>query len=248
MKKILFALLLLPTPMLCKSQVNIPRQEIRYDVNYHWGLVDVMIAHGVVTLQTNGELFYGTLDGNSIPWEGRIFCVSDTLHARMSPGTPLSRETVTYESGWYMKPKVREYRNTGFDPENPVNYRNISGEGTLDASSNTMEAINVTADMLGMFYYFHEIDFESMSSGQSITIPIEFSGGEPEKVVVTYDGKSHYTVAGVTYPTYKTQFEYSYRGRMSGYPVMAHVGVSDRIPLLLSASLPIGKVEMIYAP
>ena len=248
MKKIILALLVLLGPVLCAAQVNIPRQEIRYDVNYHWGLVDVMIAHGIVTLQTEGDNFYATLDGNSIPWEGRVFCVSDTLHARMAPGSPLSRETVTYENGWYLKPKVKEYRSSGFNPDDPANYKNIKGKGMLDASANTMEAITVTADMLGMFYYFHEIDFEAMSPGDRITIPIAVAGGNPEKVVVTYKGKSHYTVAGVSYPTYEMEFEYSYNGSMSGYPVMTQVGVSDRLPLLFSASLPVGHVEMIYAP
>ena len=246
MKKILLILIVFLSPSLCGAQVNLPRREIRYDVNYHWGLVDMMIAHGVVTVETSGDNFYGTLDGNSIPWEGRVFCVSDTLHARMSPG--LSQETVTYENGWYMKPKVREYRSSGFDAADPANYKNIKGEGTLDASASTMEAVTVTADMLGMFYYFHEIDFESMSPGDRVVIPIADPEGVPEKVVVTFKGKSEYTVSGVRCPTYDTTFEYSYHGEMSGYPVEAQVEVADRIPLLLSASLPVGHVEMIYAP
>lgn len=248
MKRSLLFLMLLCSVMIGRAQVNIPYQEIRYNVNYHWGLIDIMIAHGVVTLQTDGNNFNATLDGNSIPWEGRVFCVSDTLHTIMTPGSGLSSETVTYENGWYLKPKVTEYRSGGFDPSNPANYKNIKGQGTLNASDNTMEAITVTADMLGMFYYAHEIDFESMNPGQAVTIPIAIEGGAPERVVVTYEGKSHYQIDGVTYPTYEINFEYSYNGNMCGYPVKAQIGATDRIPLLLSASLPVGHVEMIYNP
>lgn len=240
---LLFAFIAALTGM---AQVQLPYQEINYNVHYHWGIIDVMIAHGKVTLSTNGNQFNGTLDGNSIPWDGRVFCVSDTLQATMTPGSPVSHETVTYENGWYLKPKTTVYRSGGFDPTNPVNYKNIKGQGTLDADANTMEAVTVTADMLGMFYFYHEIDFDSMSPGQQITIPITVEGGINQQVVVTYNGKSTYTASGVTYPTYSTTFEYSYNGAMSGYPVQAEVATGSRIPVLLSASLPVGKVEMIY--
>ena len=249
MKKSLLLLLLLCSVFIGKAQVNIPYQEIKYNVNYHWGLVDVMIANGVVTLHSDNNRFNATLNGNSIPWEGRIFCVSDTLQTIMTPEKGgLSKETVLYQNGWYMKPTVASYHSGNFDPSNPKNYKSIKGQGALSASDDTMEAIAVTSDMLGLFYYFREMDFESMTPGQSITIPITIKGGSPEKVVVTYNGKSHHKIDDVDYSTYSVRFEYSYKGRMSGYPVDTQVGVNDRIPLLLSSSLPVGHVEMIYNP
>lgn len=248
MKKSLLLLMLLCSVIVGKAQVNIPYQEIKYNVNYHWGLVDVMIAHGVVTLHADNNRFNATLNGNSIPWEGRVFCVSDTLHTIMTPGDGLSKETVIYQNGWYMKPKVSSYHSGNFDPSNPANYKSIKGQGTLNASDDTMEAITVTSDMLGLFYYFREIDFESMTAGQSITIPINIEGENPEKVVVTYNGKSNHRIDNVDYPTYSVKFEYSYKGRMSGYAVESQVGVNDRIPLLISSTLPVGHVEMIYNP
>jgi hypothetical protein len=247
MKRDLLLVFALLSFLFGKAQVNIPSQEISYDVHYHWGLIDVMIAHGTVTLESSGDSFKGTLDGSSIPWDGRVFCVSDTLHATMTPASPYSKETVTYENGWYLKPKVTVYRSGHFNPTDPANYKNIKGEGSLDASANTMEAITVTADMLGMFYYFHEFDFESITEGSSFTLPIAVAGGTPQSVKVTYNGKSSYTATGVTYPTYSVEFEYSYNGAMTGYPVHAEVATNSRIPVLLSASLPVGKVEMIYA-
>ncbi|MDE6022071.1 MAG: DUF3108 domain-containing protein, partial [Muribaculaceae bacterium] len=104
----------------------------------------------------------------------------------------------------------------------------------------TMEAVTVTADMLGMFYYFHEIDFASMSPGQQITIPI--SGGYSQSVTVTYNGPSNFG----GYSTYSVSFEYSYQGAPTGYEVQAQVDQSSRIPVLLSADLAIGHVEMEY--
>ncbi|MBD5237746.1 MAG: DUF3108 domain-containing protein [Bacteroidales bacterium] len=248
MKKTLLLLVALISGMMASAQVNIPPQEIRYDVRYHWGLVDINIAHGVVTMSTNGNQFNATLDGNSIPWEGRVFCISDTLNTIMTPGSGLSHETVTYENGWYMKPKASMYNTNSFDPSNPANYKNIKGQGYLDASDDTMEAVTVTADMLGMFYYFREMNFDTMAPGSSVTIPITVEGGYPQSVVVTYNGRSTYDVGGSTYPTYSCTYQYTYHGAMSGYPVQAQVSTSSRIPLLLSAELPIGHIEMIHNP
>ncbi|MDE6007273.1 MAG: DUF3108 domain-containing protein, partial [Muribaculaceae bacterium] len=123
---------------------------------------------------------------------------------------------------------------------NPANFKNIAGQGELDADSETMEAVTITSDMLGMFYYFHELNFDNMSAGQQVTIPIE--GGYSRSVTVTYNGRSEF--GGM--PTYSVTFEYSYDGASSGYPVQAQVDQNSRIPVLLSAELAIGHVEMIY--
>ena len=240
MKKTTLLLFALIAALTGLAQVQIPYQEIPYEVHYHWGLVNVNIGHGKVTLSSQGNRFNATLDGNTIPWEGRIFCVSDTLNATMTPGAPYSRETVDYENGWYLKPKVMEYQSEGFAASNPANYKNIAGQGELNADSETMEAVTVTADMLGMFYYFHEIDFGRMTPGQQITLPID--GGYARSVTVTYNGESSYG----DYSTYDVSFQYTYQGAPTGYTVQAQVDQSSRIPVLLSAELAIGHVEMIY--
>ncbi len=247
MKKTLLFICMVLGAFMAKAQVNIPFQEIGYEVHYHWGLVNVNIAHGTVTVQTDGNQFIASLEGSSIPWDGRIFCISDELRATMQPGNGLSHEVVTYENGTYRKPRVAEYRSGAYDPNAPQNYKNILGEGTLDADASTMEAVHVTADMLGMFYYFHQINFDAMSPG-TFSIPITVEGGDAQTVSVTYNGKSTYNVGGITYPTYSVRFEYSYQGVMTGYPVDAQVSATTRVPLLLSADLPVGHIEMIHNP
>ena len=246
MKKFLLIMAFMLSAIATKAQVNIPYQELRYDVHYHWGLVNVQIAHALVTIQSDGSNFSATLDGNSIPWEGRVMCVSDTLKATMAGNGGLSHENIKYINGWYMKPKTSQFHSAGFNPDDPANYKNIHGSGTLNASPSTMEAIDVTANMLGMFYTFHEVDFENLSDGQTITIPISGPDGDSEKVVITFLGKSQYQIGGTTYPVYVTEFDYSYKGSMSGYTVKCYVGANDRLPLYFAASLPVGHVEMIY--
>lgn len=228
-----------------KAQVTIPYQEISYNINYHWGVIDVMIARGTVTASSNNGQFYGTLNGSSIPWEGRVFCVSDTLQANMNINGGVWQENVQYQNGWYRRPLVSEYRSASYNPDAPDAYRNIAGQGGYPASPDTMEAVTVTSDMLGMYYYAHAIDFSVLNPGNQLTVNID--GPYSRSLVITYQGQGTYSGNGNTYPTYNCTFEYSYDGAMSGYPVECRIGVNNRIPLFLSANLPIGRIEMLYS-
>ena len=247
MRKILLIAFLCIAGLAVKAGINIPFTDVPYNVNYHWGIIDVNIAHGTVKYQCDGTNFSGTLDGVSIPWEGHVILVSDTLKTQFLPGVPYSKEKVEYQSGWYRRPVAKYYRSGSYDASNPSIYKNIAGEGEYDASNNSMEAITVTSDMIAMFYYAKEFDFESMQANQVITIPIE--GEYAHEVKVTYLGPGTYEIENTNYPTYNIQYEYTYGGdKMSGYPVQMRVRKSDRIPIFISASLPVGRVEMIYNP
>ena len=244
MKKLVLLSILVLFSLAGRAAVTIPFTEVPYDVNYHWGIINVNIAHGTVKYQCDGTNFSGTLDGVSIPWEGHVIMVSDTLKAQMVTSHPYSLEKINYQSGWYRRPVAKYYRSNNFDASNPEIYKNIAGQGTYDASNNSMEAIAITSDMIGMYYYANEINFEALTENEVFTLPIQ---GEYEQTVkVTYLGKGSYEINNVHYPTYNIMFEYNYKGKMSGYPVQMRIRQSDRLPIFLSASIPVGKVEMIY--
>ena len=165
----------------------------------------------------------------------------------MTPGSNgLSTENVLYQSGWYRRPHVSQFRSSTYNPADPQIYKNTQGQGEYDASNDSMEAIAVTTDMIGMFYYAKEFDFSSMKPGQEITLPIK---GDYEKTVkITYTGTGLYKTNGSTYPTYDLFFQYSYKGKMTGYNVKCQIGATDKIPVFFSASLPVGEVEMLWIP
>lgn len=246
MKRILLIAMGVMVSMASWAGVKIPHTVIPYNVNYHWGIIDVNIAHGTVKYQSDGTNFHGTLDGVSIPWEGHVIIVADTLDAQMLPGEKFSKEKINYQSGWYRRPKAKYYRSNDYDASNPENYRNIAGGGQYSASSNSMEAITITSDMIGMYYYANEIDFKDLQPNQKIVIPIE--GVYAQELVITYQGKGSYEVENTVYPTYNVMFEYNYNGSMSGYPVAMRIDQKTRLPIFLSASIPVGRIEMIYNP
>ena len=244
MKKIFTSFFLMLMALVARAGVTIPYTEIPYNVNYHWGIIDVNIAHGIVAVESDGNQFQGTLDGVSIPWEGHVILVSDTLHFQIEPSSSLSKENVTYQSGWYRRPKVKYFRSKEYDSGNPEIYKNIAGGGQYNASDDSMEAITVTSDMIGMFYYARELDFSKMKAGQKVTIPI--NGKFAQEVVVTYLGEGVYQEENKNFSTFDCQFEYTYNGVLSGYQVKMKVGRDSLLPLFISASLPVGKVEMLY--
>lgn len=248
MKRISLLMTLAVAALLSATSFDANAQDLTYRVLYHLGFIEKDIATAHVRLDMTDTGLFGTINGHSIPWGGRLYTVSDTLRATMTPNSSLpygASESIDYINGWYSKPYSKNVADRSYNPENPANYRNIKGEGSLDASYETMEAVAVTADMIGMYYYFKHMDFASMRPGQSMSIPIAGAGNKGNMVRVTYGGTSSYNAGGGEQPTYNVVFEYSYDGSMCNYPVTCQVSQSTRIPLLLSAQLKIGHVEMI---
>lgn len=245
-KKLLALLTILCVWQLASAQIVIPRQEVPFNVHYHWGLINVMIARGTVTVESDGSRFSGTLDGTSIPWEGKIICVSDTLVADVGTRNGAVTENVTYQNGWYRHVPVSLFRSATYNPGDPAYYKNIQGGGNYDASNSSMEAITITSDMIGMFYMAHALNFEEMEPGH--TYRVNISGPFARELVINYKGKGLYSNNGDTYPTYDCTFEYTYGDSLSRFPVECKIGSSSLTPLYFSASLPVGQVEMLYAP
>lgn len=221
-------------------------QSLRYDVVYDLGFIHKVAGHANMNITGEGTSMTGYLSGKSIPWGGRIYCVQDTLIADITNGTgTVPAMNVSYRNGWYTKPKVEELEAGSYDRTAPANYKTINGQGELDASNATMEAVTITADMLGLFRSFRDMDFDKLVAGQTYNIPISIAGAGSQNVALTYLGESNYEKNGVNTPTYKVRFEYSYEGQPSNYPVDCQVSQTERIPLYLSADLAIGKMEMI---
>ena len=156
-------------------------------------------------------------------------------------GALYARQNVLYRAGWYSKPVVSLLDNPSYNPLDPANYRNLNGAGTLSASPKTMEAVGISCDMLGIFYLFRYMDFTALQPGQTLLMSVNMPRTGMQHAMITYLGPDQYQ--GI--PSYKVRFEYTYRGVRSDYPVTCQVERSSRIPLLISASLDIGRMDMI---
>lgn len=209
------------------AQSSEPEEHL-YSIKWAWGLMDLNAADAHVQTSCNDGEFFGTLIGQSIPWEGRIYSVADTLQASLQPGS----ESIKYVNGWYRKPKVK---NPG-DPEDPANYLTIQGQGQLDGSPKTMEAVAVTANMLSLYYYAKCIDFSKLSAGQEITIPVTGDGNVPSALRIIYNGPCD---CG-----YSVTFCYDFDNVPENYEVQCHIDAATQLPVMFSSDIRIGHVCM----
>lgn len=223
-------------------------QVLHYKVIYTLGFVHKTAAHACMHQQWRGDSYTATIDGHSISWAGRIFSVSDTLRSTMRPAPQPSglAQHITYSNGWYSKPTTRQWLDGNFCRSCPEEYRNTRGEGLLDASSETMEAVRITTDMLALFNTLRHIDFGCLTPQQCFTIVNTVAGGGTQRVNITYLGPSEMEIDDTDFRTYDLEFEYYYDGRPSGYRVTCRISRGTRIPLSLSAQLPIGHIRMVY--
>lgn len=242
--------LLLTAAMLCCFATGAFSRDYNYKVDYSFMGLKKTAAHARIGIKVDGETFIGTLNGHSIAWGGRIYTVSDTLVAKMTrtSGYLSMREHIVFRIGWYSKPTKAEAASGLYDFTNPLLYRNTDGEGSLDASEETMEAVSITTDMLAMFYIYRHISFDRLEKGREYLVSITLPDGNRQHLLFRYCGESSYKINGVEYPTFKTQFEYYFEGRPSGYTVDCEVERESRIPLIFSGKLKIGHVAMIYEP
>lgn len=234
-------------PLIASLSARAQEQVLHYKVDYALGPIHKTAAHACVHMRTDGDRFFATLNGNSINWGGRIYAVRDTLSARMTPVSsfPGVSEQILYQTGWYFKPHTAQWL-AGDCFNGPSDYRNTHGQGTLDASDETMEAVKITADMLSLFYLFRHIDFGVLKQGGTFELTSSVPGGAQRTVAVTYCGPDTYDIDGTEYNTYALEFEFWYCGAPSGYRVRCQVGRGSRIPLEFAADLKIGRLAMIY--
>ena len=97
--------------------INIPRESYSYDIHYRFGPINCRIGHGDVAFSVVNNQLRGTLQGASIPWQGKIYTVRDTLCAdmRILEGQKFSREHVTRKIGWYFKPSEQALKSGRYD-------------------------------------------------------------------------------------------------------------------------------------
>lgn len=215
-------------------------ETVHYNVAYRWGFINKIAGHGVVTTSADASgRFAGSLRGESIPWDGRIYSITDTLSAVMSGGGACA-EKVVLRNGLYTKPEV----GTRADLSDPASYWDTDGKGLLSASADTQEAVTITADMLSLFYYAKSIDFDSLTEGAKINVPITEADGSAGSLAITYGGEQTVNVGDLEIPTYAIVFNYTYRGTPSAYPVNCWISKVGRVPVIISASLAIGHMEM----
>lgn len=228
---------------------TVPDETLHYSVNFKWGLIDANA--GIATLTTENMpgtgQFKATLTGKSVDLMGHYYAVGDTMVGTVMAETmqPVYTQHLSREAGMFSIETVT------YDTSGNSSLGKIVKElpdGKVVRSRVSHYGGGLTLDLLAVFYYIRQIEYEKMTPGECVKVNI-FSGKNPEMLTVTYDGTRVISFDGADRQVYDISLTFS--AEDGGYVNTDRMNVSvssdeDRIPLLINGSLKIGHLICRY--
>ena len=228
---------------------TVPDETLRYSVNFKWGLIDANA--GVATLTTENipgtNEFKATLTGKSVDLLGHYYAAGDTIVGEIMADTmqPVYTQHISLEDG------VFSIETVTYDTSGPSSLGNVVKElpdGKVIRSRVSHYGGGLTLDLLAVFYYIRQIDYQSMTPGQKVTVNI-FSGKNPETLSVTYQGLKTVDVSGEDRQAYAISLTFSSdnEGEVNSDRMEVAISTDDsRIPLIVDGSLKVGHLLCRY--
>ncbi len=228
---------------------TVPDETLHYSVNFKWGLIDANA--GIATLTTENipgsNQFRATLTGKSVNLLGHYYAAGDTMVGTMMADSmqPVYNQHLSHESGEFSIETVT------YDASGPSSLGNVVKQlpdGKVIRSRVSHYGGGLTLDLLAVFYYIRQIEYESMKPGQQVTVNI-FSGKNPETLTVTFEGLESMEFNGAQKTAYVISLTFSAGEGGETNTDRMHVSISaddDRIPLTIDGSLKIGHLICRY--
>lgn len=228
---------------------TVPDETLHYSVNFKWGLIDANA--GIATLTTENMpgtgQFKATLTGKSVDLMGHYYAVGDTMVGTVMAETmqPVYTQHLSREAGMFSIETVT------YDTSGNSSLGKIVKElpdGKVVRSRVSHYGGGLTLDLLAVFYYIRQIEYEKMTPGECVKVNI-FSGKNPETLTVTYDGTRVISFDGTDRQVYDISLTFSAEDGGLVNTDRMNVAVSsdeDRIPLLINGSLKIGHLICRY--
>lgn len=225
-------------------------ETLHYVISYKWGLIHKDAGEATLTLKVGNNKLNATLSAKSKPWADKIFKVRDTLKSQIQIDgfKPLSYTKISHEGGKYGKDHIKySYSGSNISAEcSRIRIKNDKTEETkINLSSN-----RPAYDMLSIFYYLRQIDYDKLQIGQTIKATI-FSGKRAETITIRNLGVETITLRnGSKRNAHHIRFNFTTQGNKKSSADMDTwiSNDSDKIPLQLEGDLPIGKIKCYYSP
>ena len=223
-------------------------ESLHYVVSYKWGLVNKDAGEATLALKRVGNNYDITLSAKTKPWADRFYNVRDTLVGRIrtSDLRPLSYSKIAHEKGRYSKDVI----TFSFTNEKTIGlckrYRKDKN-GNISTSEKTLETSGPAYDMLSIFYYLREIDYENLNN-KPIKATV-FSGSKAETITIRLIGKEKITLRDNSVKdAYHLKFNFTSNNRKkSSDDIDTWISADSRhIPLYLIGQLPVGQVRVHY--
>jgi len=222
---------------------DVPDETLHYEVRFKWGFIDANagIAELKTVTDTASHTFRATLTGKSVNLLGHYYAAGDTIRGTLMSDRIQSvyTEHLSQADGMFAIQTIT-YPGAGSASEGEIVTRYPDGKVLRERISHY--GGGVTVDLLGVFYYIRQLDYEQMTPGTGVTVNILY-GSDAETLKVDYKGKVMADSCGSEVPAYAIGLTFS-------SPTSAHTSQMDvsisadtaRIPLVISGSLKVGQI------
>lgn len=245
-------LLLIPAAGMMKASAEpvttLADETLTYDVMYKWGFISKVAGYATMTLRNEDGQYKASLFARNAPWAASIYTLRDTLYSTMTnPGlVPLNYTYIAHENKKYKKDELTFERNGNDVTATARRYKRQAPGDPMTETIVNFEGTSPAVDMLSSFFYLRSLDFDNMSNGETHVATI-FSGSKPEKLTITYQGRTTVEINGENLPAYKIVFTFTRKGSETSAPISGWISVDgQRIPLQVEGQLPVGKVRAVY--
>lgn len=223
-------------------------ETLHYVISYKWGLIHKDAGEAILSLRNRGDKLNLQLIGKTKSWADKFFEVRDTLSGVIAAKgfEPLSYTKIAHEGGKFSKDVITYTRSRNVVKGSCLRIREKDGKTT--SSEKTLTATGEVYDMLSIFYYLRNIDYQSLANGDIIKTTV-FSGNKSETLSIRSLGKTTVTTRDKQKrEAYHIKFKFTTDGKKkSSDDIDCWISADSRhIPLLLIGKLPIGQVKCYY--
>ena len=227
------------------------KETLNYVISYKWGLIHKDSGEAQIVCTPTPSGYDLRLYGKTRPWADRLFKVRDTLISIVGKKDflPLRYSKIAHENGKYSRDDITfNYKNgevTGLAKKTRQ-----KKEGGFNIIEQNLEGKNPVYDMLSVFYFLRNIDYSSLTPGESVKATI-FSGTLSEELSVRCTGKEKIKLKDKSErEAWHIVFKFtSGGGKKSSEDIDCWISTDEsHIPLLVVGSLPLGQVRCYYVP
>lgn len=220
-------------------------ETLKYLISYKWGIVHKDAAEATLNMKRDGNNYNIMLAARTQPWADKIFEVRDTLKAivKINGLKPVSYTKITHEKGKYKRDEIRYSISGNVTTGTTKRYRYEKGKQNV--TSYTFSASGPVYDMLSIFYYIRQLDFNKMAPNKTYTATV-FSGKQKETIKIRNMGREKIKMKNNTYrDSYHIRLNFTRDGgKKTSDDIDTWISTSDsHVPLYLTAKLPIGEVR-----
>lgn len=250
MKRFISVLILIICYAGCIMANSFANEDLRYVVTYKWGMIRKDAGEAVLSLRNSNGRYNISLVARTKPWADHFYSVRDTLLCtiRKSDFKPLLYQKITHEKGKYGK-DVISYSYSGPKVTGTCK-RYRDKKGNISESVKVLNATGDVFDMLSVFYYIRQINYENLTTDRKITATV-FSGKASEKITIRNLGREKIKLRNKSErEAYHIRFNFtSGGGSKSSDDIDAWISTDSRhIPLYVVGKLPVGQVRAYYIP